>query len=123
MRRKTEAGESRFGTIFSLALLAALGLAAWNVVPVYYRNYAFKDRVVELARAPRYNHPDDKIMDLLVKAAQENHLEDYVTAKACKVTTMETRRTILCEYDRQVHILPGVTHTFHFKNEADQPLL
>ncbi|HEY7411882.1 MAG TPA: hypothetical protein VII13_14140 [Vicinamibacteria bacterium] len=118
-----QAGEGKFGTVVSLLFLAALVLAAWNVVPVYYNNYSFADRVVELARAPRYNHSDERIMDLLMRSAEEHHLEDFVNTRTCSVKTMETRRTIICAYDRPVQILPGVKHTFRFKNEADQPLL
>jgi hypothetical protein len=30
---------------------------------------------------------------------------------------------IVCEYDRTIEVLPGVKHKFHFKSEADQPLI
>ena len=30
---------------------------------------------------------------------------------------------IICEDDRTIQVLPGVKHKFHFKTEADQPLI
>ena len=57
------------------------------------------------------------------REVSDNHLEGYITGNTCKINTMETRRVIRCEYDRTVDILPGVKHTFHFKDEADQPVL
>jgi hypothetical protein len=123
MRRMTESGEGRMGTIVGFVVLGAAALAAWNVIPVYYGNYSFQDRVVELARAPRYSHNDSRIMDLLVRYAEESKIEEYINNRTCSIKTMETRRIIVCEYDRPVKILPGWTHNFHFRNEADQPLL
>jgi hypothetical protein len=104
-------------------IVAAVVWATWQLLPVYYNNYNFADRVVELARAPKYSHTDDRIQSELVKAAHENKLEGYISDKTCKVNTMEVRRTIVCEYDRVVEVLPGIKHKFHFKNEADQPLI
>ena len=123
MRSVRERGEGKLGAIIWTLVLAAVVWATWQLVPVYYNNYNFADRVVELARAPKYSHPDDRIQTELVKAAQENKLESYIGERTCKVNTMEVRRTIVCEYDRVVEILPGIKHTFHFKNEADQPLI
>jgi hypothetical protein len=33
------------------------------------------------------------------------------------------RRTISCNYERTVQVLPGVKHTFKFNPNADQPLI
>jgi hypothetical protein len=123
MRRASERGEGKLGAIIWLLIVAAVVWSTWKLLPVYYRNYNFADRVVELARAPKYSHSDDRITQELIKAGQENQLEGYITEKACKINTMEVRRTIVCEYDRVVEILPGFKHKFHFKNEADQPLI
>ncbi len=123
MRAMGERGEGRLGSIIWLLVVAAIVWATWKLVPVYYNNYNFADRVTELARAPRYSHPDDRIQLELRKAAQENRLEAYINEQSCKVNTMDVRRTIVCEYDRQVEILPGVKHIFHFKVDADQPLI
>ena len=62
-------------------------------------------------------------MHMIMHEVSENKLEGYINSRTCKINTLETRRTILCEYDRSVDILPGFRHMFHFKDESDQPLL
>ena len=123
LRYGNERGEGRLGTIIWLLVLGSIGYATWQLFPVYYSNYNFADKATELARAPKYSHPDERIEQELIKAAQENHLEQYINVKTCKINTLEVRRTIVCEYDRTVEILPGVKHKFHFKTSADQPLI
>ncbi len=123
MRTDGERGEGKLGSIVTLAILGAILWAAWNVIPVYYANYSLADRLVELARVPKYNNSDDEIMRKIVGSAQELKLEDYVNPRTCKINTMDHRRTITCEYNRDAPILPGWKHTFHFVLSADQPLL
>ena len=123
LRSGNERGEGRLGSIIGLLITAGVIYAAWNLVPAFFNNYSFGDKVTELARAPKYSHPDDRIETELIKAAQENHLEQFIGPKTCKINTLEVRRVIICEFDRTVEILPGVKHKFHFKSEADQPLI
>jgi hypothetical protein len=123
LRSESERGEGRLGTIIWLLILGGLAYAAWNLFPVYYGNYNFADKMNELARAPKYSHPDDRIDAELIKAAQENHLEQYIAPRSCKISTLEVRRTIVCEYERTVQVLPGFKKKFHFRNEVDQPLI
>jgi hypothetical protein len=122
-RSAGETGEGRLGTIIWLAIVLGVAYAAWQLIPVYFNNYNFADKVTELARAPKYSHPDDRIESELIKAAQENHLENYIGPRTCKISTMEVRRTIVCEYDRTVEVLPGFKQKIKFKPEADQPLI
>jgi hypothetical protein len=122
-RSGTDNGEGRLGTIIWLLILAGIVYAAWQLIPVFFNNYNFADKVTELARAPKYSHPDDRIESELIKAAQENHLENYIGPKTCKISTMEVRRVITCDYERTVQVLPGVKHTFKFSPNADQPLI
>ena len=123
LRSGNERGEGRLGTVIWLLILAGVAYAAWNLIPVFFNNYNFGDKVTELARAPKYSHPDDRIETELIKAAQEKHLEQFIGPRTCKINTLEVRRVIVCEYDRVVQVLPGVKHKFHFKSEADQPLI
>jgi hypothetical protein len=123
LRSGNERGEGRLGSVIWLLIVAGVLYAGWNLVPVFFSNYNFGDKVTELARAPKYSHPDDRIESELIKAAQENHLEQFIGPKTCVINTLEVRRTIVCEYDRTVQVLPGVKHKFHFKSEADQPLI
>jgi len=123
LRSGDETGAGRLGSLIWLVIVVGVLWAGWNLIPVYVSNYSFADKVTELARAPKYSHSDERITSELIKAAQENHLEMYVNDRTCKINTLEVRRTISCEYDRVVEILPGFKHTIHFKNQADQPLI
>jgi hypothetical protein len=118
-----ERGEGRLGSIIGLIVFAAVVLAAWNVGPVYVANYTFADKLNEFARMNRYQHSDDRIMDLVYKEASKNRIDTYLGRSGCKINTRETSRTIDCEYERTVEVLPGWKHTFRFKPSADQPLI
>lgn len=118
-----ERGEVRISSLIMLLIVIAAGLAAWNVIPIYYANYSFSDKMVELCRRPKYNNSDEEIMRALEKEARILKLEDFINVRTCKVQTMDFRRKINCDYDRTAQIIPGWKYTFQFRNEADQPLL
>jgi hypothetical protein len=122
MRDGHERGEGRLGTLVGLVLFVAVILAIWNLGPVFWADYNFKDKLNEFARIGRHRS-DEEILRMIMREVSENKLEGYINSHTCKITTLETRRTILCEYDRTVDILPGFRHTFHFRDDADQPLL
>ena len=122
-QREGERGEGRTGSIIGLIVFAAIALAAWNVVPVYVANYTFDDKLDEFARMNRYQHRDDRIMELVNKEAAKQRIDVYLGRSGCKIMTRETSRTIDCEYSREVEVLPGFKHVFTFKPSADQPLL
>ena len=123
LRSGSETGAGKLGTLIWLVIVVGVFYAGWHLIPVFISDYSFSDKVTQLARAPKYSHNDERITSEIIKAAQENHLEAYVNEKTCRINTLEVRRTIVCEYDRVVEILPGVKHTFHFKSQADQPLI
>ena len=50
MGRKNERGEGKLGGLILLLVLLAAGLAAWNIVPVYFDHYDFIDKVNEICR-------------------------------------------------------------------------
>jgi hypothetical protein len=122
MRAGHESGEGKMGTIVGLVLFVGVVLAIWNLGPVFWADYNFRDKLNEIARVGRHRSDDD-VLRMIMREVSENKLEGLITGHTCKINTLETRRTILCEYDRTVEILPGFRHTFHFKDEADQPLL
>ena len=88
----SERGEGRIGSIIWLLIVIAVIYAGWHLIPAYTAHYTFADKVVELARAPKYSHPDERITSEIIKAGQENHLEDYVNERTCKINTLEVRR-------------------------------
>jgi hypothetical protein len=123
MRTSSERGEGRLSNIVALVIFAGVIYASWNLIPVYYSNYSFSDRVNEIARLPKYNNPDEAILQKLMKESQQYDLEDFISPRTCTVVTQDFRRKIQCGYERRVKILPGLTRTLRFDIEAEQPLL
>jgi hypothetical protein len=123
MRGESESGKGRIGTVFGLLLFGAVAWVLWNVFPVYYANYAFADKMIDICRTPKYAANDDKILDLLMKEAGELRINAYVNRSSCRVETQDQYRRIRCSYAREVEVLPGYKHVFQFDNVADQPLV
>jgi hypothetical protein len=124
MRRTAERGEGRLGGLILLVLLLAMGLAAWNLVPVYWDHYDFKDKVNEICRAPRYKaRTDDAIMEMLMKEVRERRLSEWIGPESFEISTTETSRQIHVHYERTVEVLPGYKRTLVFDYTSDQPLI
>ena len=123
MRFSSEKGEARLSSIIWFLALVAFGYAVWHVAPTYIAGYNLVDKMNEMARAPKYNHTDEKILDLLMKEVRERRLEKYIVRSDFKVQTYENSRRIQVEYDVPLEVLPGFKRTFHFKHEADQPII
>lgn len=123
MRSRSEKGAGKLGSIVGLLLFGGVCLAAWNVVPVYIDNGVLQDKMTELARASRWNHPDEKILDLLMKHVREERLDGYIQRAQFKISTLDTSRRINLDYERPTQILPGWKYKFRFSIQVDQPLL
>jgi hypothetical protein len=123
MPMSSERGEGKLSSLFALAIFAAAVLALWNVGPVFIDDFALKDKMNEIARAPRATHPDEKIMDMLMRYVREERIDGYVQRTAFKISTLETSRRITVDYKREAQILPGWKHVFSFHNQVDQPLI
>jgi hypothetical protein len=123
MPMSSERGEGKLSSILGLAIFAAAVLAIWNVAPIYIADFALKDKMNEIARAPRGTTSDEKVMDMLMRYVREERLDSYVNRNAFKISTLETSRRITVDYYREADILPGWKHTFNFHNQVDQPLI
>jgi hypothetical protein len=124
MTRRSERGEGRLGSLILLVLLVAVGLAAWNLIPVYWEHYDFKDKVNEICRQPRYKaRNDQEVMNMLMKEVTERRLTPWINQQSFDISTTETSRQIHVHYERPVEILPGFKRTLIFDYTADQPLI
>ena len=119
----SERGEGKLSSLFALAVFAAAVLAMWNVGPVFIDDFALKDKMNEIARAPRGTHTDDKILEMLMRYVREERIDRFVQRTAFKISTLDTSRRITVDYQREAQILPGWKHTFKFHNQVDQPLI
>jgi hypothetical protein len=124
MRRTSERGDGKMGGLIFLVVVAAVGLAAWNVGPAYFDHYDFTDKVNEICRTPRYKvRGDDGIMKMLTDEVAKRRLGQWIGPESFTVTTTDTNRTIQLYYEREVEVLPGWKKTLKFDFTADQPLL
>jgi hypothetical protein len=124
MRPTSEKGEGKLGGLILLVVVAAVGLAAWNVAPAYFQFYDFKDKVNEICRTPKYKaKTDDRIMEMLMKEVRERRLTEWVGPESFTVSTTETSRQIRLYYEREIEVLPGLKKTLKFEFTSDQPLI
>ena len=121
--KHSERGEGGVQGFIWLAVFALMLYAGWNVIPIYIANYNLADKVNQIARSPRGTVKDEQVVDMIMKEVRENALDPYIERSCFHVTTLETARRINCDYERVEKVLPGVTHTFHFSINVDQPLL
>jgi hypothetical protein len=121
--RAGERGEGKLAGLIWLAILAAAAYAVWNVAPVYIDNYALKDKMNEIARAPRGTTSDEKVLDMLMRYVRDERLDPYIQRSMFKISTVETSRRIVLEYEREAEIVPGWKKTFVFSEQVDQPLI
>jgi hypothetical protein len=124
MRRMSERGETSVSTLIFFALLIAVGLAAWNLIPVYYVHYDFTDAVEEICRTPRYKaRTPEVIKEMLLKEVRERELEQWIYPDSFKISTSDRNRRIEVNYEREVTILPGWKKVIKFNYVAEQPLI
>ena len=125
MRRLSEKGEGKVGGLIVLAVVLAIGLAAWNVAPAYFDHYDFHDKVKEICRTPKYKvrAGNDTIMKMLMDEVRKRNLTTWIGPESFTITSSDTSRQIQLYYEREVEILPGWKKTLKFEFTADEPLL
>jgi len=125
MGRKSERGEGKLGGLILLVVIVAVGLGAWNVVPVYFDHYDFIDKVNEICRTPSYKFRggDEGVKKMLMDEVSKRRLGTWIGPESFAVTTSSSSRQIELYYEREVEVLPGFKKTFKFDFKADQPLI
>ena len=124
MQRTRERGDSRVSTMIFFALLIAFGIAAWNLIPVFYAHYDFTDKVEEICRTPRYKaRTNEALMDMLMKEVDRHKLDPYIGPRNFEIRTSDAYRQISVYYEREVQILPGWKRLFKFDYTSEQPLI
>jgi hypothetical protein len=125
MGRKSERGDGKLGGLILLVVVLAVGLSAWNIVPVYFDHYDFVDKVNEICRTPVYKarQGDESIKKMLMDEVAKRRLGAWIGPESFAVTSSTSSRQIELYYEREVEVLPGFKKTFKFSFKADQPLI
>jgi len=125
MGRKSERGDGKLGGLILLVVVLAVGLSAWNIVPVYFDHYDFVDKVNEICRTPSYKarQGDESIKKMLMDEVAKRRLGAWIGPESFAVTSSTSSRQIELYYEREVEVLPGFKKTFKFNFKADQPLI
>ena len=125
MGHKREKGEGKLGGLIMLAVLVAGGLAAWNVIPVYYDHYDFVDKVNEICRTPAFKarQGDESIKKMLMDEVSKRRLGTWIGPESFLITSSVSSRQIELYYEREVDVLPGFKKVFKFDVKTDQPLI
>ena len=85
--------------------MAAIALAAWNIIPVYYDHYDFTDAVEEICRTPKYKARTDKaIMEMLMKEVENRRLDDWIGPESFEISTSGRNRVIDLYYEREIRV-------------------
>ena len=123
--RRGEAGEGKIGAIIGWLVFIAIAYAVVQIGPPYASNFAFRDKMNEVARRQRYTPQgsDEAITDVLLKDARERGLDRYIGKADIRIQTTDSSRRIYCTYQREIVVLPGWKKVFTFENDVDQPLL
>jgi hypothetical protein len=103
-----------------------VGLAAWNLVPVYFTHYDYIDKVNEICRAPRHitqRGGDETVMKMLMDEARKERLDQWIGPESFTINSSDRGRQIELYYEREVEILPGWKKTLKFEYKADQPII
>ena len=125
MGRRGERGEGKLGGLILLVVVVVVGLAAWNVGPVYFDQYDFVDKVKEICRTPKYKtrKGDETIKEMLMTEVSKRRLGTWIGPESFLVTTSDSSRQIELYYEREVEVVPGFKHVFKFNFKADEPLI
>jgi hypothetical protein len=126
MGRTSQKGEGKLGGLILLVVVAAVGLAAWNLVPVYFTHYDYIDKVNEICRAPRHitqRGGDETVMKMLMDEARKERLDQWIGPESFTINSSDRGRQIELYYEREVEILPGWKKTLKFEYKADQPII
>src|SRR5262245_61211946 len=103
--RKSERGEGQIQSIVMLVVFILIALAAKDVLPMYWDNYNFEDKLKEIAG----RFPPNKDGDARAAAAVKGAITDigigrFITPEQCEVRSeggIGGIRTIKCSYTRE----------------------
>ena len=115
---RRERGESNFGCLFGLVLLAIAVLVAYKMIPVKIKNAEMRAAIVDEAKAAG-THNDGQIVEYIYAKAAEDHIpiskDDIHVVRANNEITIDLEYTIPVQF-------PGYTYHWHVQHHAHNPI-
>ena len=117
-KNRRERGESQFGCLIGLILLAVAIFVAWKMIPVKVKAAELRQAIVNEAHSAG-THSDDRIRAGILAKARENNLP--VTEG--DITIVRTTGEITVSVDYTIPIqFPGYTYNWHIEHQAKNPI-
>ncbi|MFQ5926276.1 MAG: DUF4845 domain-containing protein [Terriglobia bacterium] len=117
-RLASERGGSRLKTVVALLITAGIVLALVRIVPVYVKNYEFKDAVREEAKFARVR--DETPMQIRQRLFQKAQQVGIHTIRPQQIHVVPAGRGVRISVNYNVPVqLIGYTFTLNFQASAD----
>ena len=115
---RRERGESNFGCLFGLVLLAIAVLVAYKMIPVKIKNAEMRAAITDEAKSAG-THNDGQIIEYIYAKATEDNIP--LAKEAIHVRRANNEITIDVEYTIPVQF-PGYTYQWHVQHHANNPI-
>jgi len=117
-RKQGQRGESQFGCLVGLALLAIAIFVAYKLVPVKIHAAVVRQEAIDQGKSAAIRG-DDKIIYAIIQKADENN----ITLTKDNITIKRGANSISIDVDYDVPVeFPGKTIMWHFHDHSDNPL-
>ncbi len=115
---RREHGESNFGCLFGLVILAIAVLVAYKMIPIKIKNAEMRAAVVDEAKSAGI-HNDGQIIEYIYAKAAEDSIpiskDDIHVVRANNEITIDLEYTIPVKF-------PGYTYQWHVQHHAHNPI-
>ena len=115
---RRERGESQFGCLIGLILLALAIFVAWKMIPVKVKAAELRQVVVDEAKSAG-THNDERIRAAILAKAKENNLP--VADENVVIVRSNSEITVTVTYTMPI-AFPGYTYNWHLEHEAKNPI-
>jgi predicted membrane protein len=117
-KSRRERGESQFGCLIGLILLALAVFIAWKMIPVKVKAAELRQTVVDEAKSAG-THNDDRIKAAILAKAREDNLP--VKEEDINIVRGNGEITVTVTYTIPI-VFPGYTYNWHLVHEAQNPI-
>ncbi len=115
---RRERGESNFGCLFGLVILAIAVLVAYKMIPIKIKNAEMRAAVVDEAKSAGI-HNDGQIIEYIYAKAAEDSIpiskDDIHVVRANNEITIDLEYTIPVKF-------PGYTYQWHVQHHVHNPI-